>query len=114
MGCTKCGLPIEGGRYGPNAIVVTHHWSDAVFESERATDVRHANCVDDPLALPNVREHLEFRKWAAAMIRGIQLTSSAQVQNHNDLVDALEEVHPGTRAAYERILLQGCDHSNPA
>ncbi len=59
MDCTKCGLPIEGGQHGDNAIVVKYHWSDVFFESERATDVRHAVCVDDPLALPNVRNHLQ-------------------------------------------------------
>ena len=110
MDCTKCGLPIEGGHDGDNAIVVKHHWSDVVFDSERATDVRHACCVDDPLALPNVRDHLQFRKWTVAMIRGIQLAASTQVHCHNDLVDALEQLHPGTRAAYELILLRGCDH----
>ena len=88
-----------------------HYWSDVVFDSERATDVRHASCVDDPLSLPNVRDHREFRKWTVAMIRGIEQASSAQVHNHNDLVDALEQLHPGTRAAYEQILLGGCDHS---
>ena len=56
MDCTKCGLPIEGGQHGDNAIVVKYHWSDVFFESERATDVRYAVCVDDPLDLPNVRK----------------------------------------------------------
>ena len=112
MDCTKCGLPIEGGQHGANAIVVKYHWSDVFFESERATDVRHAVCVDDPLALPNVRNHLQFRKWGLAMIRDITAAASQQVHDHNDLVDALEKFHPGTRAAYQRILLRGSDHSS--
>ena len=112
MDCPKCGLPIEGGHDGDDAIVVKHHWSDVVFDSERATDVRHAFCVDDPLSLPNVRGHREFRKWVVAVIRDIQAAASIQVHNHNDLVDALEELHPGTRPAYERTLLRGCDHTD--
>ena len=40
------------------------------------------------------------------MIRRMQLASSAQVHNLNYLVDALEELHPGTRAAYEQILIR--------
>ena len=54
MDCTKCGLRIEGGYDGENSIVVKHHWSDAAFDSERATDVRHPVCVEEPLSLPNV------------------------------------------------------------
>ena len=69
--------------------------------------MRHAFCVDDPLSLPDVRDHFEFRKWTVAVIRGMQLASTLQVQNHNDLVDALEELHPGTRAAYKQFLLCG-------
>ena len=111
MDCTKCGGVIEGGRHGDNAIVVKHHWSDTVFDAGHGIDIRHAFCVDDPLSLPNVRGHREFRKWTVAMIRGIEQAGSAQVHSHNDLVDALEQLHPGTRAAYELILLRGCDHS---
>ena len=32
------------------------------------------------------------------MIRDITATASEQVHDHNDLVDALEKLHPGTRA----------------
>ena len=107
MECTKCGGLIEGGRKGHNAITVDVGLNPLRWEQRGAKgqDVRHAECVDDPTRIPND----QFKKWAVLTIRATQQAASAQVQNHNDLVDALEQLHPGTRAAYEQVLLRGTD-----
>ena len=105
MDCTKCGLPIEGGRIGDDTITVSVGWNPFLWDERgmKGQDVRHVECVEDPTRVPND----QFKKWAAARIRATQRAASAQVRNHNDLVGALEKRKPGTRSAYEPTLLRG-------
>ena len=105
MECTKCGLPIEGDRHGGTAIVVSNGMAAGFAGIDRYAghDIRHPECVDDPAHLPPD----QFQKWAVATIHTVMECLSAQVHNHNDLVDALEQLHPGTRTAYEQVLLRG-------
>ena len=86
--CAGCGQRIEG----VHGVV----WQNAV-------KAFHPECVADPTRLTAY----DFKQWTIWSIRALQGATSARSQNLNDLVDALEELHPGTRAAYERILLRG-------
>ena len=85
MDCTKCGLPIEGGRWGPDAVVL--EYADGFPRPAKV--VYHVDCVLDPVSLIG---H-QFQKWTVAMIERIQAAASQQAHNHNDLVDALEELN---------------------
>ena len=104
MECTKCGGAIGGGRDGENAIAVRLIGNPFTWEELCRDDgLRHPECVDDPAGLsPD-----QFQKWAMSTIYTVMECLSAQVHNHNYLVDALNEFHPGTRAAYEQVLLRG-------
>ena len=97
MYSAKCKTPIEGDRY-ENAVLLLSDRRDW-----RSGEYAHFECVDKPARLtPD-----QFQKWAARMISDLRLAAGAQYDIHNDLVDALEELHSGTRAAYEQILLRG-------
>ena len=107
MECSKCGLAIEGGRHGDNAIVVSNGMLAGFAGIDRYVGafIRYPECVGDPTRIPDD----QFKKWVVAQIRATQQAASSQVHNHNDLVDALEQLHPGIRAAYEQILLRRDD-----
>ena len=81
MDRTKCGEPIAGDRY-ENAVAISERRG---WPAHR--DYVHFECVDDPAHLRTD----QFQKWAAHEIQQIKGAASAQVHNHNDLVDALEE-----------------------
>ena len=102
MDCAKCGKPVEGDRY-ENAVVDMDRNVPPHFDMRRPVPVVHFDCVEDPAHLRDD----QFKKWAVWKIQTITAAASVQVHNHGDLVDALEELHPGTRAAYEHILLRG-------
>ena len=97
MDCVKCKAPIEGARYENGVRLSTDR------RDPRSGEYVHFECVDQPARLTGD----EFQKWSAHEINSIKLAVGAQFNIHNDLVDALEELHPGTRAAYEQILLRG-------
>ena len=98
--CFKCGDEIQGDRYENAVQIIEGTINQLLFEVSQTI---HFACVDDPTHLrPD-----QFQKWAAYQISLLAKTQSSQVHVHNDLVDALEEIHPGTRAAYEQIVQRG-------
>ena len=104
--CFKCGDEIEGDRYENCVVLETQNGGGLGLAPWRAAGDEyhmHFECVDDPAHL----SRREFQKWAAYQISLLALVQSSQVHVHNDLVDALEEIHPGTRAAYEQIVQRG-------
>ena len=96
--CVKCGGEITGDRY-ENALSVEGK-PNLFFHPQ---DFMHFECVEDPARL----HPSQFPKWAAHTIKNIQRAASQQLHLHHDLVDALEGLHPGTRAAYEQIVQRG-------
>lgn len=99
MECASCGEVIQGDHF-ENAIMVDESFSISV---RRRGSYVHIDCVDNTERLVS----WSFQKWATYQINRLRLGVGAQYNIHNDLVDALEELHPGTRSAYEQVVLRG-------